>query len=119
MRQLGFEQLEVWKKSSRLAVDIIRQLEHCKNYGFKDQLSRSALSIPSNISEGEERETPAESARFLYYAKGSCGELITQVYIGMELGYFTKEQGLAFINEAKHISVMLAKLIKLRKGVVK
>lgn len=92
MRQLGFEQLEVWKKSSRLTVDIIRQLEHCKNYGFKDQLSRSALSIPSNISEGEERETPAESARFLYYAKGSCGELITQVYIVSNLGILPKNK---------------------------
>ncbi|WP_222939896.1 four helix bundle protein [Photobacterium sp. BZF1] len=115
---MSFEKLYVWKKSSRLAVDIVKSLKSCKRYGFVDQITRSALSIPSNISEGEERETAAESARFLYFAKGSCGELITQLYIAIELGYIPKQQGMSFICEAKHISVMLAKLIKIRKGVV-
>lgn len=119
MRVLGFEKLEVWKKSSRLSVDIVKSLRHCKNFGLVDQLTRSSLSVPSNISEGEERETAKESARFLYFAKGSCGEMITQLYIAIELGYIPKKQGLAYIHEAKHISVMLAKLIKLRKGVVR
>ncbi|WP_082008662.1 four helix bundle protein [Photobacterium gaetbulicola] len=66
MRQLSFEKLDVWKKSSRLAVDIVKSLNGCKSYGLVDQITRSALSVPSNISEGEERETVAESARFLY-----------------------------------------------------
>ena len=119
MRTLDFEKLEVWKKSSRLAVDVVRELEGCKNYGLVDQLMRSSLSVPSNISEGEERETAKESARFLYYAKGSCGEMITQLYIASELGYIPKHKSSAFISEAKHISVMLAKLIKIRKGIVR
>ncbi|EJE8737394.1 four helix bundle protein [Vibrio vulnificus] len=78
MRVLGFERLEAWKKSSRLSVDIVKALHSCKNYALVDQITRSSLSIPSNISEGEERETAKESARFLYIAKGSCGEMITQ-----------------------------------------
>ncbi|GAL08786.1 S23 ribosomal protein [Photobacterium aphoticum] len=119
MRELGFEKLEVWKKSSRLSVDIVKSLRHCKNYALLDQLTRSSLSVPSNISEGEERETAKESARFLYIAKGSCGEMITQLYIAIELGHLPKELGLQYIQDAKHISVMLAKLIKLRKGVVR
>ncbi|MGF1689522.1 four helix bundle protein [Photobacterium japonica] len=119
MRLLGFEKLEVWKKSSRLSVDIVKSLLDCKNYALRDQLTRSSLSVPSNISEGEERETAKESARFLYIAKGSCGEMITQLYIAIELGYLSKEQGLHYIKEAKHISVMLAKLIKIRKGMVR
>ncbi|EGR0084684.1 four helix bundle protein [Vibrio vulnificus] len=121
MRVLGFERLEVWKKSSRLSVDIVKALHRCKNYALVDQITRSSLSIPSNISEGEERETAKESARFLYIyiAKGSCGEMITQLYIAIELGYLSKEQGMVFVQEAKHISVMLAKLIKIHKGTVR
>ncbi|PQJ83505.1 four helix bundle protein [Aliivibrio sifiae] len=119
MRTLDFEKLEVWKKSSRLAVDVVRELDGCRNYGLVDQLMRSSLSIPSNIAEGEERETIKESARFLYYAKGSCGEMITQIYIATELGYISKQKSVVFISEAKHISVMLAKLIKIRKGIVR
>jgi four helix bundle protein len=86
---------------------------------MKDQLSRSSLSVPSNIAEGEERETAKESARFLYIAKGSCGEMITQLYIAAELNYLSKDKSREFISEAKHISAMLAKLIKIRRGSVK
>lgn len=119
MRQLNFEKLEVWKRSCRLSCDLYKLLDVCKNYGFKDQLTRSALSIASNIAEGEERETANESARFLYIAKGSAGEAITQLYIGIEAGFLDKQKGLALINEAKEISAMLASLIKIRKGYVR
>lgn len=119
MRTMDFERLDVWKKSSRLAVNVVRELEGCRNYGLVDQLTRSSLSVPSNIAEGEERETAKESARFLYYAKGACGEMITQIYIAAELGYIPKPKSMTLVNEAKHISVMLAKLIKIRKGIVR
>ncbi|MEF1308616.1 four helix bundle protein [Vibrio mytili] len=119
MRQLAFEKLEVWKRSCRLSCQLYQELDSCKNYGFKDQLTRSALSIASNIAEGEERETANESARFLYIAKGSAGEAITQLYIGIEAGFIEKQKGLALINEAKEISAMLAALIRRRKGSVR
>ncbi|XRF80463.1 four helix bundle protein [Vibrio mytili] len=119
MRQLAFEKLDVWKRSCRLSCEVYKQLEPCKNFGFKDQLSRSALSIASNIAEGEERETANESARFLYIAKGSAGEAITQLYVGIEAGFIEKQKGLALINETKEISAMLAALIRRRKGSVR
>lgn len=119
MRQLAFEKLEVWKRSCRLSCQLYKELDSCKNFGFKDQLTRSALSIASNIAEGEERETANESARFLYIAKGSAGETITQLYIGIEAGFIEKQKGLALINEAKEISAMLAALIRRRKGSVR
>ena len=78
----AFEQLEVWKRSCRLCVNIYKALEACQVLGFKDLLGRSALSIPSNIAEGYERNSSREFARFLKIAKGSCGELRTQLYIG-------------------------------------
>ncbi|MFN1514407.1 four helix bundle protein [Vibrio owensii] len=119
MRQLDFEKLDVWKRSCRLSCEVYNELNDCKNFGFKDQLTRSALSIASNIAEGEERETTNESARFLYIAKGSVGEAITQLYIGIEAGFVEKQKGLILINEAKEISAMLAALIKRRKGSVR
>ena len=48
---MKFEQLDVWKRSSRLACDIYKALANCKDYGFKDQVTRSAISIPSNIAD--------------------------------------------------------------------
>ena len=76
----GFEDLEVWKRSARVSADIYKTLANLKDFGFKDQITRSGLSIPSNIAEGSERETDKERANFLNYAKGSAGELRTQIY---------------------------------------
>ena len=67
----AFEQLEVWRRSCRLCVDLYKALDSCKVYGFRDQIARSALSIPSNIAEGYERNSCREFVRFLKIAKGS------------------------------------------------
>ena len=109
-----FENLDVWRRSSRLRVDIYKGLATCKDYGFKDQITRSCLSIPSNIAEGFERGSDKDSNKFFYYAKGSSGELRTQIYIGIEIGYISKETGMSWKNEAEHISKMLSALIKSR-----
>ncbi|QPG58688.2 four helix bundle protein [Shewanella eurypsychrophilus] len=119
MRKYAFEHLEVWRRSSRLVCDIYRLFNNCRDYGFKDQVTRSSLSIPSNIAEGEERASAKESARFLYYSKGSAGELATQLYIAIEIELVDKDRGLTLIDETKQISAMLAALIKIRKGEVK
>ena len=108
----AFEQLEVWKRSCHLCVDMYKALEACRVLGFKDQLGRSALSIPANIAEGYERNSSREFARFLKIAKGSCGELRTQLYIGKESGLLDKPQATEFIQEAGEISKMLQGLIK-------
>lgn len=109
-----FEDLDVWRRSSRLCVDIYKGLTTCKDFGFKDQITRSCLSIPSNIAEGFERGSDKDSNKFFYYAKGSSGELRTQIYIGIEIGYISKETGMSWKNEAEHISKMLSALIKSR-----
>lgn len=82
-------------------------------------MTREAVSIPSNIAEGEEREPHAESARFLYYSKGSSSELATQRYIAIDIGVVDKHAGLKLISEAREISAMLGALIKIRKGCVR
>ena len=108
---MGFENLEVWKHSASLSADIYRKLSNLKDYGFKDQITRSGLSIPSNIAEGIERRSSKETINFLSFAKGSCGELRTQIYIGMKIGYLPKETGDSWINETKEISAMLTGLM--------
>ena len=100
----AFEKLEVWKRSCRLCVDLYKALNGCKDFGFKDQIARSALSVPSNIAEGYERNSVNEYARFLKIAKGSCGELRTELYIAKETGLLDQESVNAFITEALELS---------------
>ena len=109
---MAFENLEVWKKSARLSGEIYKELKNLKDFGFKDQITRSGLSIPSNIAEGLERNSEKETKNFLSYAKGSCGELRTQIYIGMDIGYISKDIGTTWIEATKQISAMLVGLMR-------
>lgn len=109
---MRFEDLEVWKRSARLSAEIHRGLGELKNYGCRDQITRASLSIPSNIAEGFERDSKKDMARFLSIAKGSCGELRSHIYIGMEIGYISEESGLAWVAETKELSAMLVGLTR-------
>ena len=113
---MRFEDLDVWKRAARLSTDIYKQLNSMKDYGFRDQITRSGLSVPSNIAEGFERESQKECLTFLSYAKGSCGELRSQIYIGIEIGYIDKETGKRWLQEANEISSMISGLIKTRRS---
>ncbi len=108
----ALESLEVWKRGCRLSVDLYKLLADCRDLGFKEQLTRSALSVPSNIAEGYERDSPRDLIRFLRIAKGSCGEFRTQLYIGAEAGFIERCKALQFIDEATQISRMIQGLIK-------
>ena len=90
---MAFEDLEVWKRSAGLSAKIYAELKILKDYGFKDQITRSGLSISGNIAEGMERSSNNENVQFLSYAKASCAELRTQSYIGIKIGYVSKEKG--------------------------
>ena len=109
---MGFEQLEVWKRSSKLCTEIYKHFNILKDFGFRDQITRSSLSIPSNIAEGEERGTIKENIQFLIYARGSCGELRTQI----DIGYIENEMASNWIQETKEISAMIVGLIKSKKS---
>ena len=109
---MSFEDLDVWKGSARLSATLYQQLRELKDWGCRDQITRAGLSIPSNIAEGFERDSEAEIARFLTISKGSCGELTTQIYIGIEAGYIDKQIGKAWVAESKEIAAMLGTLIK-------
>jgi four helix bundle protein len=107
----AFEKLGVWKRSSRLCVELYKTLVHCRDRGFREQITRSALSVPSNIAEGYERNSRPEYIRFLKIAKGSCGELRTQLYIGSKIGLLPKQTAWALIRESVEISRILQAMI--------
>ena len=107
-----FEDLVVWKRSARLSSDVYKELRELKDFEFKDQITRSGLSVPSNIAEGYERKSIKGLINFLSIAKGSCGELRTQIYIGIDIGYIKPEIGQLWIEETRQISMMLSGLMK-------
>ena len=101
--------------NSILAIDIYHissKGEFGKDFGFRDQLRRAAVSIASNIAEGKERETISEFIRFLYIAKGSAGELRTQLYIAKEVGYVKDSEYQELNERLGKISGMVGNLIK-------
>ncbi|MFH0725170.1 MAG: four helix bundle protein [Pseudomonadota bacterium] len=104
---MKFEEMEVWKRSARLSAELYKHFSGCNDFGFRDQITRSGLSVPNNIAEGAERESKKDFIRFLQYAKGSCGELRTQLYIGMDVGYIPLEQGKLWLKETRELSAML------------
>lgn len=112
---LKFEDLEIWNESTELCIEIYEKLKNCKDFGLRDQMHRAAVSIPSNIAEGFERGSNKEYIRFLYYAKGSCAELRTQLYIAKRLGVIEEEVGYKFITLTNLISGKIFNLIKVRK----
>ena len=108
---MKFEDMDVWKESSRLSVSVYRELANLKDFGFKDQITRSGLSIPSNIAEGFGRSTDKDKRNFLNYAKGSCAEFRAQAYIGIRIGYVDQEVGDRWIVQSNTISAMLTGLM--------
>ncbi|WP_457606013.1 four helix bundle protein [Nitratifractor sp.] len=109
------ENLNVWKRSAALSAEIYLYFRDFNDFGFKDQITRSSLSIPSNISEGVERSTAKETIRFLNIAEGSCAELITQIYIGMKIEYIDSTTGSKWIKELQELHRMLGALKKSQK----
>ncbi len=108
----SYEDLEVWKRACALAVRVYILLKGCKDYAFRDQMIKAALSIASNIAEGAERDSKAEFIRFLNIAKGSAAELRTQLFIAAEAGIIHTEEAEAITREAKELSRMMQGLIK-------
>lgn len=113
----SYKDLIVWQKAMDLVVltyRIVKLLPKEENYALSDQMRRAAVSIPSNIAEGQSRNSTKEYIQFLSIAKGSNAELQTQCMICVYLSYITKEQAgplLDLSDEiARMLNVMMAKL---------
>ncbi|HLP09560.1 MAG TPA: four helix bundle protein [Opitutaceae bacterium] len=113
----GFRELRVWQAAKELAVEIYRLSASgplAKDFGLRDQIRRAAVSIPSNIAEGDERDTNRDSVRFLYIAKGSLAELRTQLEIAREVSLLPPEAQCRLEQNCAEIGRMLGALIKAR-----
>jgi len=115
----SFEETEVYIKALDFVVNVYKLIDAneqiAKNYGFKDQLQRSALSISNNIAEGFERETKKELIRFLYISKGSAGECRNMLNVLRKLDYISDELSNHFRQEILEISKQLGNYIKFLK----
>ena len=112
MAYQSFEKLDVWKRACRLAIAVSRALRDSRHFILRDQMQRAAISIPSNIAEGAERDSRQDFIRFLRIAKGSAAELRTQSYIAVKLELITKSEAKQFVQETKELSAMLQGLIR-------
>ena len=113
----NFKDLKVWQHSKDLAVDIYRLTDQglfIKDFGLRDQMRRSSVSIPSNIAEGDDLDTDKQSIRHFYIARGSIAELRTQLIISLEIEYISFEKYTDIEKRCDTISAMLTGLIKHR-----
>jgi four helix bundle protein len=108
----SFEDLEVWKKAVSVSVKVYEILKDSRDYGLKDQMTRAAVSIASNIAEGAERDSKAEFIRFLHIAKSSAAELRTQMYIANRIRLISDEAVREIVEELVTISKQLHALIR-------
>ena len=115
----SFEDLLIWQEGMKLCDEIYTSLRKCKDYGLRDQMQRSAVSIPSNIAEGFELSTNRAFIRHLYISKGSSGELRTQLYIAIKQGYIDQEKGSELVDLTKKLAAMISKFISARKDKVR
>ena len=108
-----FRELRCWQAARVLTKDVYALTkggEFARDYGLKDQVQRAAVSIGSNIAEGFERDNNAELSRFIGYAKGSAGEVISQLYTAFDVGYITESQLQKLVAQLKEIGGMLSKV---------
>ena len=85
-----FEDIDAWALGRLLAkrvYEVTRDTNFARDFGLRDQIQRAAVSTTSNIAEGFERRSSAEFARFLLIARGSAGEVRSQLYLALDLGY--------------------------------
>src|SRR4051794_31082544 len=118
MTNKGHRSLTVWTRSRRLAVQVFRATASSAfrgDWGLRDQMRRSAVSVPSNIAEGSQRGSNRDSIRFFYIARGSAAELSTQVDIAGEVGLLDADQAKVFVAECEDLGAMLMRLIEARR----
>jgi four helix bundle protein len=114
-----FQELDVWKLAKELAVYIYKVTKtgsFNKDFGFRDQIRRAAISVSSNIGEGEESGSIKLSIRYLNIAKGSNAEVKSQAIVAHEIGFINEDQKKSIVSKCENISKKLYFLIMYRKN---
>jgi len=101
-----FEDLIAWQKArdlTRAIYQVTQQGAFAKDFGLARQIQRAAVSIMSNIAEGFERSGQREFHQFLSTAKGSCGEVRSQLYVAFDIGYLVKDDFQRLLAQAEEV----------------
>jgi four helix bundle protein len=109
-----YKELLVWQKAMELVTEVyrlVKLLPKEETYALSDQMRRAAVSIPSNIAEGYNRNTDKELIQFFNIARGSCAELETQILIGRNLEYLSIDQSAKAMDLCMEIRKMLNSFI--------
>jgi four helix bundle protein len=110
----SYRDLVVWKKSMTLVLDVYRSTQAFpkpETYGLVAQLRRAAVSVPSNIAEGQARLSTAEFKQSLGHARGSLMEVETQILISQELGYLERDQSEKLLSASAEVGRILNGLL--------
>jgi four helix bundle protein len=113
----NFQNLKVWQRAKDLAVYIYQITNDgifSKDYGLRDQIRRAAVSIPSNLAEGDELGTNKQAINFFHIAKGSTAEVQTQAIVAREIAYIDENTYDHITEECSAISAMITRLIQAR-----
>ena len=109
----SYRDLIVWQKSIVLVkriYQLTQRFPDAEKFGLVSQMCRAAVSIPSNIAEGQARHTRKEFTQFISHSEGSVAELETQLILGLELGYCTSADTQELADLATELSKMLDSL---------
>ena len=112
-----YKELKVWQKAMDLAVKVYKKTENgpiSKDFGLRDQIRRSSVSIVSNIAEGDELDTVKQGIKHFYYSRGSLAELETQLMLCQRIGYDQLNSIVDLLKDCKEIGAMLNGLINYR-----
>ncbi|MCQ2315777.1 MAG: four helix bundle protein [Bacteroidales bacterium] len=106
----SIENLFIWNESRIFVNAIYKMMATCKDYGFRDQIQRAAVSIMNNIAEGSESGSDAKFINFLNIAKGSCGEVRSMLYLCEDFNFCSPEQRVELQSQLKKISTGIVRL---------
>ena len=115
----SYRDLIAWQKAIELVSDIYRSTQHFpdrERFGLTSQLRRAAVSVPSNVAEGQGRQSTGEFKQFLGHARGSLLEVETQVVIAENLGYLSREQSASLIKRTEEVGRILNGLLNSLKS---
>ena len=107
-----FEDLIAWQKAQIIAVYIYQNFTDCKDYGFRNQICNAAVSISNNIAEGFDRSTDNQFLQFLDYAKASCGEVKSMIYLASKLNFISDEKSSDLLKSCDEESRILYALMQ-------
>jgi four helix bundle protein len=116
---VNFEDLEIWQEARRLYKKILlitNRPNVKKDFKFRDQIKAAAGSVMDNIAEGFERDSRLEFINFLSIAKGSSGEVRSQLFRGLDMDYWREDECSALCQEYKNLATHIANFVKYLNG---